>query len=135
MFPAAVAPVTPVVVLAHFAPAPERWLPAHRGVDLRAAPGQTVRSPGRCRVAFSGKVARRWVVSLACPGVRFTLEPVRSGLTVGDPVRAGGPIGIVAHAGHCDARCVHWGARVDGQYVDPLGFLPPRTPVLKPVVR
>ena len=135
MVPLALPPVTPVVVLARFSPAPADWLPGHRGVDLAATSGQRVRSPARCRVAFAGKVAGRPVLSLACAGVRFTLEPVRSSLEEGDRVTAGSGIGTVGHGGHCDARCVHWGARIDGAYVDPMGLLPRRAPVLKPVVR
>lgn len=128
-----VPPVTPVVVIAAFAPAPARWLPAHRGVDLAAGAGQSVHSPGRCRVVFAGRVAGRAVVSMTCRGIRFTFEPVRTHLEVGAPLRAGQVIGVVGHGGHCDARCIHWGARIDGEYVDPLAFLPRRAPVLKPV--
>jgi murein DD-endopeptidase MepM/ murein hydrolase activator NlpD len=135
MLPATLPPVTPVVVLARFAPAPADWLPAHRGVDLAATPGQTVRSPAACRIAFTGRVAGRPVVSLACHGVRYTFEPVRSRRAAGDPVRAGGPVGTVGHGGHCDARCIHWGAKIGGHYMDPLALLPRRAPVLKPVVR
>lgn len=134
MLPSALPPVTPVVVLAAFAPAPANWLPSHRGVDLAATPGQRVRAPDRCRVVFAARVAGRGVVSLSCRAARFTLEPVRSAVTEGTLVRAGDRIGRVGHGGHCDARCIHWGAKVDGQYRDPLSFLPGRAPVLKPVV-
>ena len=84
MIPATLPPVTPVVVLARFTTAPADWLPAHRGVDLAADPGQTVRSPAACRIAFTGRVAGRPVVSLTCQGVRFTFEPVRSRRAAGD---------------------------------------------------
>lgn len=133
MVPLALPPVTPVVVIAVFSPAPADWLPAHRGVDLAANPGQQVRAPDRCRVTFVGRVAGRGVVSLTCHDVRFTFEPVRSALSKDTRVEAGDRIGRVGHGGHCDARCVHWGAKADGQYVDPLAFLPRRAPVLKPV--
>ncbi|MCB0901243.1 MAG: M23 family metallopeptidase [Actinobacteria bacterium] len=133
MLSSALPPVTPVVVLAAFAPAPANWLPSHRGVDLAATPGQRVRAPDRCRVVFAGRVAGRGVVSLTCRGVRFTIEPVRSALSEGTWVVPDDRIGRVGHGGHCDVRCIHWGAKVDGRYVDPLQFLPRRAPVLKPL--
>ena len=41
---------------------------------------------------------------------------------------------VVGTGGHCDGRCLHWGAKIAGDYVDPLSFLPRRGPVLKPLV-
>lgn len=130
--PAPVPPVTPPVVLAAFAPAPAAWLPAHRGVDLRAGAGQSVMAVRAGTIVFAGRIADRPVLVLRSRGTRFTFEPVRAVVPVVTEVDAGEVIGKVGRGGHCDARCLHWGAKVDGSYVDPLSFLPRRAPVLKP---
>jgi murein DD-endopeptidase MepM/ murein hydrolase activator NlpD len=86
------------------------------------------------RVVFADRVAGRGVVVLRTRAARFTFEPVTAAPRVGRRVRQGEPIGRLAHGGHCDGRCLHWGAKVDGQYVDPMAFLPRSRPVLKPVI-
>jgi murein DD-endopeptidase MepM/ murein hydrolase activator NlpD len=125
--------VSPLTVIRSFAPAAENWLPAHRGVDLLARPGQPVRAPRRGTVVFAERIADRPVVVLRSGAVRFTFEPVHVAVPVGRRVPAGARLGTVAAGGHCSGRCLHWGAKIDGRYVDPLSFLPLRTPVLKPV--
>lgn len=131
--PAPVPPVVPFVVQRAFTPAPEAWLPAHRGVDLRAGVGQSVRAPRAGRVVVAERIADRPVVVVLSRGVRFTVEPVRAVVPEGTSVRAGQQIGVVATGGHCDGACVHLGAKRDGTYLDPLSFFPRRAPVLKPV--
>lgn len=122
-----------MTVVRSFSPAAAHWLPAHRGVDLLATRGQPVRAPRAGTVVYVGRVAGRPVLTLRVGRKRFTFEPVRSSQTVGDQVAAGERIGIVGHGGHCAARCVHWGVKLAGEYVDPLGFLPRDAPVLKPL--
>jgi murein DD-endopeptidase MepM/ murein hydrolase activator NlpD len=126
-------PVTPPVVLRPFAPAVHAWLPAHRGVDLQARRGQAVVAPRHGKVVFAAQIAGRPVMVVKSKSVRFTLEPVRALVSVGTRVSPQQRIGRVGRGGHCDQRCLHWGAKVDGEYVDPLAFLPSRRPVLKPV--
>lgn len=133
LIPAPQPPLSPMTVVRAFSPAPADWLPAHRGVDLLAAPGQSVRAPRAGVVAYAGRVAGRPVVALRVGRKRFTFEPVRSSLQAGDRVVPGERIGVVGHGGHCDARCLHWGVKLAGEYVDPLAFLPRGSPVLKPV--
>lgn len=128
-----VPPVTPVVVQSPFTPAAHDWLPAHRGVDLAASPGQQVVSPRRGTVVFSGRIADREVMAVRSRGVRFTFEPVRSRTRVGEKVRRGTVIAVVGTGGHCSEVCLHFGAKVRGEYVDPMTFLARRAPVLKPV--
>jgi murein DD-endopeptidase MepM/ murein hydrolase activator NlpD len=130
--PAPVPPVTPAVVQQGFAPAPHAWLPAHRGVDLRAGAGQSVRAVRAGTVVFADRIADRGVLVLRSRGVRFTFEPVRATVPVGSIVGAGERIGVVDVGGHCDGSCLHWGAKRDGVYLDPAIFLPRRAPVLKP---
>lgn len=111
----------------------QRWSRGHRGVDLAAAPGTPVRSPVTGTVEFAGPVAGRTVLTVVRDdGLRCSLEPLADVAEVGTPVSAGDVIGVVA-GGHCSPDpCVHWGARRDGDYVDPLGLLDPVTTVLLP---
>lgn len=97
--------------------------PGHRGIDIAAPVGATVRSPAAGKVVFAGPVAgTSWVSLLVAPGVRVTLGPVL------DPVRAGrvssrAPLGKVG-PGH--EAALHLSVRVDGVYVDPLAYLTDR---------
>jgi murein DD-endopeptidase MepM/ murein hydrolase activator NlpD len=104
---------------------------AHRGADLRAAPGARVRAACGGRVVHAGPVAgRASVVSTSCAGRRVSYLPLAT-VTVraGRIVRAGTPLGTLA-AGHGG---LHVGVRRESDpfgYEDPLPFLgtaPPRT--------
>ncbi|WP_412102723.1 murein hydrolase activator EnvC family protein [Plantactinospora sp. KLBMP9567] len=115
-------------VVRRFDPPPEPWAAGHRGVDLAAPPGATVRAAGSGVVFFAGMVANRPLVSVAHPdGLRTTYEPVRSGLAAGDSVRAGDPLGVLlpGHPGCAAAgsACLHWGLRRGDDYLDPLLLL------------
>lgn len=115
-------------VTAGFDGPPARWLPGHRGVDLGAVPGTPVRAPADGVVSFAGIVVDRPVVSLRHPSwggreVLSSFEPVTPAVGVGQRVRAGQLIGWRASGGHCGSRCVHWGVRVGGAYVDPLAMM------------
>ena len=103
--------------------APETpYAPGHRGIDIRA-PAGTVFAPASGVVHFAGTVVDRPVLSINHgDGVLSSYEPVTSTLTAGDAVSRGDPIGIV-QSGHCVSLCLHFGVRVDGQYVSPLAWL------------
>lgn len=118
---------------------PERWSRGHRGVDLAAEPGTPVRSPVTGVVEFAGPVAGRTVLTVVrADGLRCSLEPLTDVAEVGTVVTAGDVVAAVAApsapgAAHCGATsCLHWGARRDGEYVDPLGLLEATTVVLLP---
>lgn len=132
---AAIPPIDPATVVAAYRSAPHDWLPAHRGVDFAADPGAEVVAVRSGTVVLSKMIAKRPVVVLRSGGVRFTFEPVLGSVPVGTRVRSGEPLGTVGVGGHCADRCLHWGAKVDGAYVDPMSFLPASAPVLKPVRR
>ena len=95
----------------------------HRGIDIRAPSGSVVRAPADGVVFFTGFVVDRPVLSIAhAGGVLSSFEPVVASVAAGDHVRRGQVIGTLL-AGHCSSTCLHLGARVAGQYVNPLLFL------------
>jgi murein DD-endopeptidase MepM/ murein hydrolase activator NlpD len=119
-------PVLPSQVLRRFDPPPEPWLAGHRGVDLGASAGATVRAAGGGVVVWTGTLAGRGVVSIQhAGGLRTTYEPVTATVRAGDVVRAGDPIGSVepGHPGCPQAACLHWGLRRGDVYLDPLALL------------
>ena len=124
-------------VLEAFDPPAEKWLPGHRGVDLAAVPGSPVLAAGGGTVAWAGPVGGRGVVSvLHDDGLRTTYEPVEPGVTAGDEIAAGDPIGrVAAGAGHCGGTpaCLHWGLLRGDAYLDPLLLLRDGVPVLLPM--
>lgn len=95
----------------------------HRGIDIRAEAGVEVRAPDAGVVHFAGFVVDRPVISIRHPGgVISSFEPVEPLVATGDRVARGDVIGILL-AGHCASPCLHLGARIDGEYVNPLLFL------------
>ncbi|HEX6970337.1 MAG TPA: M23 family metallopeptidase [Micromonosporaceae bacterium] len=113
-------------VTRRFEPPPQRWSAGHRGVDLAAAPGATVRAAGAGMVYFAGRIAGRGVVSVAHDGgLRTTYEPVEPAVSTGDRVAAGDPLGVLAsgHLGCPEPACLHWGLRRGEEYLDPLSLL------------
>lgn len=115
-------PLPPVpAVLRPFDPPAERWLSGHRGADLAGSPGDAVSAPAAGIVSFVGPIVDRPVIVIDHgPGLLSSFEPVRSTLAVGAIVGIGDEIGMIATGAHCDARCLHWGLRLDGEYIDPL---------------
>lgn len=112
-----------VAVTRAFDPPSMPWLSGHRGVDLQAPIGSTLRAPAEGTVIFSGTVVDRQVLSLMHEGgLRSTYEPVVPLVQVGQVVSAGDPIATVA-PGHSPGP-LHWGARFErNQYVNPLRML------------
>ncbi|MFC3505044.1 murein hydrolase activator EnvC family protein [Micromonospora krabiensis] len=109
-----------------FDPPPRPWLPGHRGVDLAAPPGATVRAAGPGTVLFAGPVAGRPVVTVGhSDGLRTTYEPARPSVAVGASVAAGDAVGVLldGHPGCPVAACLHWGLRRGEEYLDPMALL------------
>lgn len=118
-----------------FDPPAQRWLAGHRGVDLRADPGQPVLSPADGTVTFSGTVVDRQVVTVQdAAGLKHSFEPVTEPLPAGSVVRRGDRLALVA-PGHCSVGCVHWGVRENRSYLDPVRLLPRPRAVLLPTGR
>lgn len=106
-----------------FSQPPHRYGPGHRGIDLAGAEG-TVRAPADGVVAFAGVVVDRPVLTIAhADGVVSSFEPVTTTLRPGSGVARGEPVGRIAAGGHGAPGVLHLGARVDGEYVNPLLLL------------
>lgn len=105
----------------------------HRGVDLAAPPGSTVRAAADGEVSFAGSVAgTTWISIHHRDGVITSYGPLADlRVHYGDPVGRGDPIGVLATGGHGHLGAddgLHWGARRDGRYIDPLSLLTQGTP-------
>jgi murein DD-endopeptidase MepM/ murein hydrolase activator NlpD len=127
------------VVLRPFVRPAHDYGPGHRGLDVPAPEGTPASAPADGIVAFAGIVAGRPLVTIDHGGgLVSTLDSVVPEVAVGDVVVRGQRIGVVGTvsvaAGHCGpTACLHLGARLDGEYVDPLPFLSrPAWPVLLP---
>jgi len=95
----------------------------HRGIDIRSTEGAAVLAPDDGVVHFAGFVVDRPVLSIEhANGVLSSFESVQTTLAAGDRVSRGQVIGTLL-PGHCASPCLHLGARVDGEYVNPLLFL------------
>ncbi|MDO7869204.1 murein hydrolase activator EnvC family protein [Nocardioides jiangxiensis] len=125
---------TSPVVVHGFAPPPMPWAAGHRGVDLDAAAGDTVRAALAGQVVFTGRIAGRGVVVVSHGATRTTYEPVTALVHVGDRVGTGAPIGVLQAGGHCaPGTCLHWGWLRGETYLDPLELVGAAGPVrLKP---
>jgi murein DD-endopeptidase MepM/ murein hydrolase activator NlpD len=126
------APLSPIRVVHPFDPPTTPYGPGHLGVDLAASPGGAVVAAGAGTVTFAGSVAGRGLIVLAHPdGVSTEYEPINPLVRRGEHVRRGELIGRVHGTHHrCrPGRCLHWGARRDGEYIDPMSLLHPLGPV------
>jgi murein DD-endopeptidase MepM/ murein hydrolase activator NlpD len=121
-------PLQPPTVLVTFTAPPDRYGAGHRGVDLAAAPGDPVRAPAAGVVVFAGRLVDRGVLSIDHGGgLRTSLEPVSASVVAGARVTVGQVIATV-QAGHprcVPAVCLHWGVRLDAEYLDPMTLLAP----------
>lgn len=112
-------------VLRRFEPTAGPYGPGHRGVDLDAASGAPIGAAADGIVAFAGAVAGvRWVSVDHADGIRTSYGPM-AGLSVivGQEVERGQRLGTLAAGGHGEGgedRGLHFGARRDGVYLDPL---------------
>jgi len=111
-------------VVRGFDPPLQRWSAGHRGVDLAAPAGTTVRAARAGVVTYAGLLAGRGVVAVSHGELRTTYEPVAATVSVGEQVDTGEPIGTLAAAGgHCLLVCLHWGLLRGKTYLDPLQLL------------
>lgn len=121
-------PITgPVRITRPFLVPPHAYGPGHRGIDLASLEGGSdivVRSPADGVIAFVGTVVDRPLLTIDHgDGLVTTLEPARSELMVGTDVRAAEAIGTLASGGHAAGGELHFGVRLNGEYVNPLLLL------------
>lgn len=119
-------------VLAAFDPPATAYSAGHRGVDLAAAPGSSVRAAAAGVVRFAGMVAGRGVVVIEhSDGISTEYEPIAPQVDADEPVLAGQVIGVLSgtHARCQPASCLHWGARRGTDYLDPMSLLAALGPV------
>lgn len=120
-------------VVRDFLAPPSPWGAGHRGLDLDARVGATVRAPVSGRISFSGRVVDRGVITIETrDGWKVSMEPVDASISSGQ-VRAGQKVGVV-QSGHCPRGCLHIGLRIEGEYRSPareFGIL--RRAVLQPL--
>ena len=125
----------PVSVTRSFDGPAQPWLPGHRGIDVRASPGEQLLAPGDGVISFAGVVAGKQVVSIRCRKLTLTFEPAVTDLGVGAQVKRGEPFATVGEkSDHCDGSCVHWGVKRDKKsYLNPQDLVSLRRIALKPV--
>lgn len=115
--------LTPVILEPYDQPE-FKWSPGHRGIDLKGNTPEVVTAPAAGRVSYRGTVVDRPVLSLDHGnGYVSSFEPISSELKVGDRVSQGQAVGTIATGGHCTIACLHWGVRLNGEYVDPMLFV------------
>jgi murein DD-endopeptidase MepM/ murein hydrolase activator NlpD len=104
----------------------------HRGIDIAAPLDSTVRSPAPGVVAFAGAIGGEVFVAIQHGGgLRSTYSWLASSsVEEGDAVFAGDPIARSGR-GHLGSSVphVHFGAKRDGAYIDPLSLLAPASVV------
>jgi hypothetical protein len=115
-------------VVRRFEPPTTTFGAGHRGVDLAAGVGDPIHAAADGTVTFAGVVAGvRWVSVAHADGILTSYGPIgRFAVARGERVARGAPLGSLASGGHghgAGDRGLHWGARRDGRYVDPLSLL------------
>lgn len=100
--------------------------PGHRGIDLDAQPGALVRAAASGTVVFAGPVAGHAAVTIDHgEGLRTTYSRLGdTHVTSGQRVDQGAWLGTVRDA-HAGVAGLHFGVMLEGEYVDPEGFLGP----------
>lgn len=107
----------------------ENWNRGHRGVDLKANPGDAVLASRGGTVYYAGVVVGTPTISvLHSDGLRTTYQPVTASVDKGQAVRRGEQIGTVADVSLLGQHArkspgLSWGAKIDERYIDPMTLL------------
>jgi len=116
-------------VINGFRPPSSPYGPGHRGIDIAVPIGTPVAAAADGVVAFAGSIGGNLYVSIDHPdGVRTTYSYLSSiAVHRGDTVVQGEVVGASGH-GHPSIPTdhLHFGARYQGAYIDPLLLLPAR---------
>lgn len=133
-------PVDHALIVGRYDVQDKRWLPGHRGVDLRTRSHETIIAPADGVIAFSGKVSGKSVVTIrhgAKPGsLTSTFEPAVTLRAVGTGVSKGERFAQVeGDSDHCADQCLHWGLKTETRdYMDPSDKVRSTRIGLKPTV-
>jgi hypothetical protein len=97
----------------------------HRGVDYAVAAGTPVRASGAGSVEFAGPVAGSLYVTLRhADGIETTYSFLsRIDVRKGDQVPQGQVVGLSGEGHPGESHSLHFGAKVNGKYIDPLSLL------------
>ena len=99
----------------------------HGGIDIVAALGTPVASPGAGEVVWAGWRPGGWgnaVMVAHGAGIRSLVAHLsRVDVDVGDRVRTGDRLGLAGSTGNASGPHVHFEVRVRGAYVDPMTAL------------
>jgi murein DD-endopeptidase MepM/ murein hydrolase activator NlpD len=118
-------PVTGAVLRGFEAPS-SPYSAGHRGIDISASFGTPVVAAAAGTVTFAGSVAgERFVTIDHGGGVSSTYSWVSSILVSKGDTVVQGQVVAASGQGHPGSTVphLHFGVRVDGSYVDPLGYL------------
>ena len=100
----------------------------HRGIDIAVAPGTPILAPESGTVSFAGRVGGELFVTIVHGGGLSSTYSWISAAAVrkGDVVSRGQTIGTTG-TGHSGGSVphLHFGVKLDGEYVDPLHLLAP----------
>lgn len=103
-----------------------RWGRLHAGIDISAAIGTPIRAADGGRVAFAGGMGGYG--NYTCIQHNSSLSTCYAhqssiGVSVGQSVRKAQVIGAVGSTGHSTGPHLHFETRVNGNPVDPMGYL------------
>ncbi|MBX9768354.1 MAG: M23 family metallopeptidase [Bdellovibrionales bacterium] len=121
--------VTSVFSKKRFHPFRRRRLP-HKGVDLALPKGEPVfaAQDGVVEGIGRSRAGGRFIVIQHADGLMTNYEHLSEyepGLSSGQKVKAGERIGRVGCTGFCTSPHLHFGLRVDGEFVDPVNYIKP----------
>lgn len=121
--PVTYVPPTRGAVLRHYEAPPTPYAAGHRGIDLACATGSIVVSSATGTVAFAGKIAGEWYVSIDHEdGIRSTYSYVKVVLvTKGQRVARTAPVARCGsgHPGSSLPTHMHFGMKRGDTYLDP----------------
>lgn len=98
----------------------------HGGLDLGAAPGSAATATAQGRVVAAGRRGGYGIMVEIDHGLGVTTRYAHLAkplVEVGDRVAAGAAIGIIGSTGRSTGRHLHYEIRLDGEPLDPAGFI------------
>jgi murein DD-endopeptidase MepM/ murein hydrolase activator NlpD len=119
-------------VIRGFAPPPTPYSSGHRGIDIAASFGTPVRAPADGTVSFAGPVGGSLFVTIDHPdGYKSTSSYLSRILVHRNQRVTAGEILALSGRGHPEVSTthLHFGVRLDGEYIDPLSVLAPQSVV------